>query len=184
VTRAGATEHGAAGSGPRQFAAAAAVLPPDTRVAVVVARWNESITGRLLDGARAALAAAGLPDGAVDVAWVPGSFELPFVADRLAATGRYAAVLCLGAIIRGETTHDRVIAAACAQGIEAAARARGVPVLFGVLTCDSLAQALARAADVRAGGDLRANKGAECAAAAIEMIALVAGLPGPPAGSR
>ncbi|RLT16530.1 MAG: 6,7-dimethyl-8-ribityllumazine synthase [Planctomycetota bacterium] len=148
------------------------VLPPGTRVGIAVARWNEPITRRLLAGAVHRLEAAGLPAAAVDVAWVPGSFELPLAADRLAATGRYAAILCLGAIIKGETSHDHHIATATAAGIEATARGRGLPVIFGVLTCDTLAQAM-----VRAGGDAAdgyaGNKGAECAAAAAEMVALL-----------
>lgn len=147
-------------------------LPPGTRVGIAVARWNEPITRRLLAGAVHRLEAAGLPATAVDVAWVPGSFELPLAADRLAATGRYAAILCLGAIIKGETSHDHHIATATAAGIEATARGRGLPVIFGVLTCDTLAQAM-----VRAGGDAAdgyaGNKGAECAAAAAEMVALL-----------
>jgi len=142
------------------------------RVAIAVSRWNEQVTRRLLDGAVARLATAGIGGDAVDVAWVPGSFELSSCADRLAATGRYAAVLCLGAIIKGETEHDRHIAQAVARGIEETARHRGLPVLFGVLTCDNLAQALARAAAAPA-----ENKGAECATAALEMIALFAELP-------
>ena len=154
-------------------------LPPAVRVAVVVARYNESITRRMLDGAVATFVAAGLPAEHLDVAWVPGAFELPFIADRLAESGRYAAVLCLGAIIRGETTHDQHIARAVGGGIEAIARTRGLPVLFGVLTCDTLAQALARAGGDAATGYAGAgNKGAECASAAIEMISLVASLPG------
>lgn len=147
-------------------------LPPGTRVGIAVARWNEPITRRLLAGAVHRLEAAGLPATAVDVAWVPGSFELPLAADRLAASGRYAAILCLGAIIKGETSHDHHIATATAAGIEATARGRGLPVIFGVLTCDTLAQAM-----VRAGGDAAdgyaGNKGAECAAAAAEMVALL-----------
>ena len=150
-------------------------LPAQARVAIVVARWNESITRRMLDGALFQLAASGQPADAVDVAWVPGSFELPLAADRLAATGRYAAVLCLGAIIRGETSHDRYIAQAAAAGIEAVGRAYGLPVLFGVLTCDTLAQALARAGGMPADG-FAGNKGAETAAAAVEMIGLVAAI--------
>jgi len=154
-------------------------LPPAARVAVVVSRYNESITRRMLDGAVATFAAAGLPAERIDVAWVPGAFELPFIADQLAQSGRYAAVLCLGAIIRGETTHDQHIARAVGGGIEAIARTRGLPVLFGVLTCDTLAQALARAGgDAATGYAGGGNKGAECASAAIEMISLVASLPG------
>lgn len=156
----------------RVLAATGWPLQPDCRVAVVVARWNDTVTRRLLDGAVHAFAAAGVAAERIDVAWVPGSFELSFAADRLAATGRYAAVLCLGAIIRGETVHDRIIAAACAGGIEAVARSRGLPVLFGVLTCDTLAQALARAGGSPADG-FAGNKGAECATAAIEMLGLV-----------
>jgi len=183
-------------------------LPPGLGVAVVVSRYNDQVTGRLLDGAVATLVAAGVPRERIEVAWVPGAFELPFIADMLAASGRHAAVLCLGAIIRGETTHDQHIARAVAAGIEAVARQHGLPVLFGVLTCDSLAQAVARAgipsapavpaagaggvvADVAApGGVVGAgkkpveNKGAECAAAALDMIALVTRLRGGPASPQ
>ncbi len=159
-------------------------LSPTARVAVVVARYNDSITRRLLDGAVATFVAAGLPADHIDVAWVPGAFELPFIADQMAASGRYAAVLCLGAIIRGETTHDQHIARAVGGGIEAIGRTRGLPVLFGVLTCDTLAQALARAGgDAATGYAGGGNKGAECATAAIEMISLMilltGSLPGP-----
>jgi 6,7-dimethyl-8-ribityllumazine synthase len=152
--------------------------PAGARVAIVVSRYNESVTRRLLDGAVFTLSGAGVAAAAIEVAWVPGSFELPLAADRLAAGGRYAAVLCLGAIIKGETSHDRHIATAVATGIEQAARARGLPVVFGVLTCDTLAQAMARAAGSPADG-FAGNKGAECAAAAVEMMSLLAGLPSP-----
>jgi 6,7-dimethyl-8-ribityllumazine synthase len=156
-------------------------LPEGSRVAVVVARWNEPITRRLLEAAVARLRAAGLSAEGLDVAWVPGSFELPLAADRLAAAGRYAAVVCLGAIIKGETIHDRVIAAAVAAGIEATGRAHGLPVIFGILTCDTLAQALARAGGSEADG-FTGNKGAESADAAVEMIGLLAAIAG--AGGR
>ena len=146
-------------------------------MAVVAARWNEPITRRLLDAAVARLRAAGLPAEGLDVAWVPGSFELPLAADRLAATGRYAAIVCLGAIIKGETVHDRVIAAAVAAGSEATGRAHGLPVIFGILTCDTLAQALARAGGSEADG-FAGNKGAESAEAAVEMIGLLAAIAG------
>ncbi len=163
------------GSGKSRPGGGSAALPAGIRVAIAVARWNETVTGGLLDAARATLAAAGLGEAAIDVVHVPGSFELPLAADRLAATGRYAAVLCLGAIIRGETSHDRHIATAVAAGIEQAGRARGVPVLFGVLTCDTPAQAAARSGGTAADG-FAGNKGAECAAAAVEMIAVLAGI--------
>lgn len=148
-----------------------APLPAGTRVAVVVSRWNDQVTKRLLDAAVWRLQAAGLTYEAIDVAWVPGSFELPLAADRLAATGDYAAVLCFGAIIRGETEHDRHIAQAVARGIEETARVRGLPVLFGVLTCETLAQAFARAGGTAADG-FAGNKGVECAGAALDMISL------------
>ena len=153
--------------------------PAGTRVAVVASRWNAEVTAGLLAGALARLEAAGLGGGSVDVVRVPGSFELPFAADRLAVAGRHAAVICLGAIIRGETSHDRHIATAVAQGIEQVGRSRGVPVLFGVLTCDTEAQARARS-EVPAAGQpwddsaFARNKGAESAAAAIEMLDVVA----------
>jgi len=145
-------------------------------VAIVVSRYNESITKRLLDAAVATLTAAGVPAAGIDVAWVPGAFELPLIADRMAGSGRYAAVLCLGAIIRGETSHDRHIASAVGHGIEQSARRHGIPVLFGVLTCDTLAQALARAGG-DAGDGYAGNKGRECAAAAVEMISLLSRIP-------
>lgn len=162
---------------PRTLSGTTDLLPAGVRVAVVVARWNEPITRRLLEAAVVRLRAAGLPAAGLDVAWVPGSFELPLAADRLAETGRYAAVLCLGAIIKGETIHDRVIADAVAAGIEATSRAHGLPVIFGVLTCDTLAQALARAGGSEADA-FTGNKGAECAETAIEMIGLLAAIAG------
>jgi 6,7-dimethyl-8-ribityllumazine synthase len=171
----------------RVFAGVTAGVAPVTRVAIVVSRWNERVTGGLLAGALDTLVAAGLAADAIDVAWVPGAFELPLVADRFAGTGGYAAVICLGAIIRGETEHDRHIAQAVARGIEETGRRHGVPVLFGVLTCQSLEQALARAGiavGTRAhdGSAPPDNKGAECAAAALEMITLLDRLPGPRPG--
>lgn len=163
----------------RLFEGDPACLPSGVRVAIVVSRYNAAVTERMLAGAARTLAAAGLDRSRLDVARVPGAFELPVVADRLAATGEYAAVICLGAIIRGETTHDQHIARAVGGGIEAIARVRGLPVLFGVLTCDTLAQALARAGGEAATGYAgTGNKGAECASAAIEMISLVSTLPG------
>ncbi|MBU6309232.1 MAG: 6,7-dimethyl-8-ribityllumazine synthase [Planctomycetes bacterium] len=159
-------------STPTVFDGTSASVSRGTRIAIAVARWNESITRRLLAGALHRFGVAGVAADAVDVAWVPGSFELPLAADALAATDRYAAVLCLGAIIKGDTSHDHHIATAAAAGIEAAGRDHGLPVIFGVLTCDTLAQAM-----VRAGGDeadgFAGNKGAECAAAAIEMAGLL-----------
>jgi 6,7-dimethyl-8-ribityllumazine synthase len=137
------------------------------RLAIVVARYNESITRKLLAGALATLSEHNIPDDHVDVAWVPGAFEIPLVADRMAHSGRYLAVLCLGAVIRGETTHDQHINRAVSVGLEQAGRHSGVPVLFGVLTCDTLEQAIHRS-----GGNV-GNKGSECALAALTMINLL-----------
>jgi 6,7-dimethyl-8-ribityllumazine synthase len=140
-------------------------------LAIVVSRYNDTVTSRLLVGAQETLRSRGVPDDAVDVAWAPGAFEVPMVAERLAATRRYAAVICLGAVIRGETTHDQHINRAVSLAFGETARQWGVPVLFGVLTVDTLEQAIHRS-----GGNV-GNKGAECADAALEMIDLYRQLP-------
>ncbi len=140
---------------------------PDGRLAVVVARYNESITTKLLSGALDALREHEVPDEMIDVAWVPGAFEIPLVAQRLADGAKHAAVICLGAVIRGETTHDRHINRAVSLELAAIGVRTGVPVLFGVLTCDTLEQAIHRS-----GGNV-GNKGSECALAALEMVSLL-----------
>ena len=136
------------------------------RVAIVVSRFNDFVTGRLLDGARAALADAGVAAADIEVLHVPGAFEIPMAAQRVAETGKVNAVVCLGCLIRGETPHFEYIAAACAHGITAAAASTGVPMAFGVLTTNSAEEALERAA---AGPS---NKGREAAEAALEMVRL------------
>lgn len=143
-------------------------LPPAAgfRFAIIVSRFNESVTGRLREGARAALAEAGAADDHVDLFEVPGAFELPQAARCAAEVGRYDAVVCLGCVIRGETPHFEYISSAVALGLQDASGETGVPISFGVLTTDTLAQAEARAASDRT------NKGFEAAAAAIEMAAL------------
>jgi 6,7-dimethyl-8-ribityllumazine synthase len=148
-----------------------AAVTPDLRFAIVVAQWNEAITRKLLDGAVSTLKGHGVADERIDVAWVPGSFEIPLAAQRMAASGRYAAVLCLGAVIRGETSHDQHINRAVSLAISQLALATNVPVLFGVLTCETMEQAIHRA-----GGNV-GNKGAECAAAALHMVELLKNLP-------
>lgn len=140
---------------------------PNGRLAIVVARYNESITNNLLAGALATLAENGVADDNVDVAWVPGAFEIPLVAARMADSGRYLAAICLGAVIRGQTTHDQHINRAVSVALEQIGRQSGLPVLFGVLTCDTLEQAIHRS-----GGNV-GNKGSECALAALEMIDLL-----------
>ena len=141
------------------------------RYGIAVSRYNESITGKLLAGALEVFAREGIPDDGVDVAWVPGAFELPLVADRMASSGQYQAVLALGAVIRGETTHDQHINRAVSLGLTEAGMRSGVPVMFGVLTCETLEQAIHRS-----GGNV-GNKGSDCAAAALEMVRLLAQLP-------
>jgi len=141
------------------------------RIGVAVARFNELVTRRLLEGALEGLRAHGVADEDVDVAWVPGAFELPAVARRLAASRTYDAVICLGAVIRGETAHFEHVADQAATGIRLAAEAADVPVIFGVLTTETLEQALARA-----GGD-HGNKGWDAAVAALEMASLLEQLP-------
>lgn len=137
------------------------------RIAIVVARFNDLITRSLLEGARDGLRRHGVADGDVDVAWVPGSFEIPLLARTLAASRRYDAVLCLGAVIRGATTHYDHVAGQVVAGIAAAGMETDVPVIFGVLTTESIEQALERA------GTKAGNKGYEYAVSAIEMATLL-----------
>lgn len=144
---------------------------PEGRFAVVVSRYNDNITKKLLEGAVRTLVAAGVKDGDIDVAWVPGAWEIPLAAARLAHSKQYVAVLCLGAVIRGETTHDQHINRQVSLSLGQLALETGIPVPFGVLTCNSLEQAIHRA-----GGNV-GNKGEECATAALEMVALLAKLP-------
>jgi 6,7-dimethyl-8-ribityllumazine synthase len=149
-----------------------AALSPHDRFAIVVSRWNESVTKRLLDGAVAALLEQGVDDGEIDVAWVPGSWEIPLAAKRLAESGRHCAVICLGAVIRGETTHDQHINRAVSLAISELSLSANIPVLFGVLTCETMEQAIHRA-----GGNV-GNKGRECALAAVQMVGLLKNLEG------
>jgi 6,7-dimethyl-8-ribityllumazine synthase len=142
------------------------------RVAVVAARFNEAVTSKLVEGALAYLAQHGVPDDQTVVAWVPGAFEIPLVAKRFAATGRYDAVIGLGAVIRGDTAHFDLVAGEAARGIMGVTLETGVPVIFEVLATDDLAQAEARA------GGTHGNKGWEAAGSALEMASLLAGMPG------
>ncbi len=139
-------------------------MPGEARFAIVVSRFNEFITQKLLEGALDALERHGADMDAITVAWCPGAFESPLVIKKLAETGRYDAVICLGAVIRGATTHFDFVAGQAASGASAVALETGVPVLFGVLTTDTIEQAIERA------GTKAGNKGAEAAVAAIEMV--------------
>ena len=140
------------------------------RVAIVVSKYHDFITDRLQTGAVAALKAAGVSADCITVVRVPGSFELPSAAQHVAEGGRFDAVVCLGCLIKGETPHMEFIASAVAHGLTAAAASTGVPMTFGVLTTNSVEEALARAGD---GSD---NKGWEAASAAVEMASVVAHL--------
>jgi 6,7-dimethyl-8-ribityllumazine synthase len=133
------------------------------RFAIVISRFNNFISDRLLSGALDALERHGAASGDITVVWVPGSFEIPLAAKRLATSGKYDAVLCLGALLRGGTPHFDYIAAAVTKEIGALGGETGVPVIYGVLTCDTMEQAVERA------GLKSGNKGAEAAMAAIEM---------------
>ena len=141
--------------------------PPSGRFAIVAGRFNGLVTEALLAGCRDAFARHGVPAERLDVAWVPGSFEVPIVARKLAGTGRYAAVICLGCVIRGETGHYDHVAGQAAAGVMQAGLATGVPVIFGILTTETVDQALNRS------GLKSGNKGAEAAMAAIEMVNLL-----------
>jgi 6,7-dimethyl-8-ribityllumazine synthase len=142
-------------------------VPESAQFAIVVAEWNKNITQKLLDGAVATFAEHGVGEDRLDVAWVPGSWEIPLVAKRMAASGKYAAVLCLGAVIRGETTHDEHINRGVSLAMMEISLEYELPVLFGVLTCNTLEQAIHRA-----GGNV-GNKGSECAEAALSMVGLL-----------
>ena len=137
------------------------------RIGLVVARFNQFITRRLLDGALEALRLHGVREEDIAVAWVPGSFELPLVAQRMARSDQYQAVVCLGAVIRGETPHFDYIAAEAAKGVSSAAMTTGVPVIFGVLTTNTTEQAVDRA------GGKMGNKGYDAALAALEMASVL-----------
>ncbi len=137
------------------------------KVAIVVARFNDLITERLLSGAMGTLTAHGVDESDITVAWVPGAFELPLTAKKLANTGKYDAVITLGCVIRGATTHYDYVCNEAAKGIAAAGNESGVPVIFGVLTTETIEQAMERA------GTKAGNKGADAALASIEMANLL-----------
>jgi 6,7-dimethyl-8-ribityllumazine synthase len=144
---------------------------PPGRFALVAARFNHFIVEKLVSGAVDGLTRHGVAETDIDIFWTPGSFETPLVARRLAGSGKYAAVICLGAILRGDTDHYDHVAGAAAKGVAQAALATGQPVIFGILTCDTLEQAINRA------GGKAGNKGFEAALSAIEMVNLLGQLP-------
>lgn len=143
------------------------LLGQGLKFGVVISRFNEFITARLLDGAQDALTRHGVRAEDIDIAWTPGSFELPLVAKKMAATGKYSAIICLGTVIRGGTPHFEYIAAEVAKGIANVSLETGLPVIYGVITADTLEQAIERA------GTKMGNAGSQAAVSAIEMANLM-----------
>ena len=142
------------------------VAPEGMKVGIVASRFNEIIVNKLLGGAVDGLVRHGVAEENITAAWVPGAFEIPLAADKMAASGKYDAVIAVGAVIRGSTSHYDYVCAEVSKGIAQASLKNGVPVMFGVITTDNIEQAIERA------GSKAGNKGAECAAGAIEMVNL------------
>ncbi len=143
------------------------VVAGQVRIGIVAARFNEFIVSKLVGGAQDALIRHGVEDENIDVAWVPGAFEIPFIAQKMAESGKYDAILCLGAVIRGATSHYDLVCNEAAKGIAQVGLKTGIPALFGVVTTDNIEQAIERA------GTKAGNKGYDVACSAIEMINLV-----------
>lgn len=143
------------------------VVAKEVRIGIVVARFNDFITSKLLGGAIDGLKRHEVDEELIDVAWVPGAFEIPLIAKAMAESHKYDAVICLGAVIRGATSHYDYVCAEVSKGIAQVALSSGIPVMFGVLTTDTIEQAIERA------GSKAGNKGFECATGAIEMINLM-----------
>lgn len=137
------------------------------KVGIVVARFNEFITSKLLSGATDGLLRHNVQEEDIQVAWVPGAFEIPLIASKMAKSGKYDAVICLGAVIRGSTSHYDYVCNEVSKGIAAVSLETGIPVMFGVLTTENIEQAIERA------GSKAGNKGSECAEGAIEMVNLI-----------
>ncbi|HJJ72297.1 MAG: 6,7-dimethyl-8-ribityllumazine synthase [Methanocorpusculum sp.] len=146
------------------------LVPEDIKIGIVASRFNEFIVSKLIGGADDALRRHNVKDENVDLAWVPGAFEIPLMASKMAQSGKYDAVICLGAVIRGSTDHYEYVANEVTKGIAAVSLKTGVPVMFGVLTCDNLEQAIERA------GSKVGNKGFEAAVSAIETINVIKAL--------
>jgi 6,7-dimethyl-8-ribityllumazine synthase len=143
------------------------VAKENVKIGIVCARFNEFITSKLLGGAMDGLLRHGVKDENVDVAWVPGAFEIPVVAKRMAEGGKYDAILCLGAVIKGSTDHYDYVCAEVSKGVASVGLETEVPVIFGVLTTDNIEQAIERA------GTKSGNKGSDAAKSAIEMVSLI-----------
>lgn len=143
------------------------LVPEKIKVGIIATRFNEFITSKLLSGALDGLRRHDVSENCIDVAWVPGAFEIPLIASKMAKSGKYDAVICLGAVIRGSTTHYDYVCNEVSKGISQVSLASGIPVMFGVLTTENIEQAIERA------GTKAGNKGYDCAVGAIEMINLI-----------
>lgn len=143
------------------------LISKDIRIGIVAARFNDFITSRLLDGALDGLKRHEVRDEDIDIAWVPGAFEIPLIASKMAAGGKYDAVICLGSVIRGSTTHYDYVCSEVSKGISHVSLNSGIPVMFGILTTETIEQAIERA------GSKAGNKGFDCAVGAIEMVNLI-----------
>ena len=148
------------------------LVAQDMKVGIVVARFNEFITSRLLGGALDGLKRRGVEEAHIHTAWVPGAFEIPLIASKMAKSGSYDAVICLGAVIRGSTSHYDYVCNEVSKGIAAVSLETGVPVMFGVITTENIEQAIERS------GSKAGNKGFECAEGAVEMVNLIRSLEG------
>ena len=149
-----------------------ALVSEKIRIGIVAARFNEFITSKLLGGAVDCLKRHGVSEEDMEVAWVPGAFEIPLIASKMAGCGKYDAVICLGAVIRGSTTHYDYVSSEVSKGIAQVSLSSGIPVMFGVLTTENIEQAIERA------GTKAGNKGFDCATGAIEMVNLIRGIEG------
>ena len=143
------------------------LVSEDIKVGIIVARFNEFITSKLLSGALDTLTRHEVKEENIQVAWVPGAFEIPLIASKMAESGKYDAVICLGAVIRGSTSHYDYVCSEVSKGIASVSLKSGIPVMFGVLTTENIEQAIERA------GSKAGNKGSECAQGAIEMVNLI-----------
>lgn len=147
------------------------LLSDGIRIGIVVSRFNEFITSRLLSGALDGLIRHDMREEDIDIAWVPGAFEIPLIASRMAKSGKYDAVICLGAVIRGSTSHYDYVCNEVSKGIAAISLETGIPVMFGILTTENIEQAIERA------GTKAGNKGYDCALGALEMVNLIREIP-------
>lgn len=148
------------------------LVSKDIRIGIVAARFNEFITSKLLGGALDGLKRHEVSESSIDIAWVPGAFEIPLIASKMAKSGKYDAVICLGAVIRGSTTHYDYVCSEVSKGIAQVSLNSDIPVMFGVLTTENIEQAIERA------GTKAGNKGFDCAVGAIEMVNLIRDMQG------